>query len=49
MLCWDVARLRQRVVAPRGVVALAGLGMLLQDAWALQSVGRWLSVAGWAR
>src|SRR3989441_522838 len=42
----DVARLRQRVVAPRGVVALAALGMLLQDAWALQSVGAWLSVAG---
>src|SRR5882724_5292705 len=46
LLLADVARLRQRVVAPRGVVALAGLGMLLQDAWALQSVGAWLSVAG---
>src|SRR6185437_5152653 len=42
----DVARLRQRAVAPRGVVALAALGVLLQDAWALQSVGAWLSVAG---
>src|SRR5438128_1537823 len=42
----EVARLRERVVAPRGVVALAALGMLLQDAWALQSVGAWLSVAG---
>src|SRR2546425_430435 len=46
LLLADVARLRQRVVAPRGVVALAALGMLLQDAWALQSVGAWLSVAG---
>ena len=42
----DVARLRERAVAPRGVVALAALGVLLQDAWALQSVGAWLSVAG---
>src|SRR5256886_11516020 len=42
----DVARLRERVVAPRGVVALAGLGVLIQDAWALHSVGAWLSVAG---
>src|SRR5437879_1348911 len=42
----DVARLRQRVVAPRGVVALAALGVLVQDPWALQSVGAWLSVAG---
>src|SRR6266478_4902155 len=46
LLLADVARLRQRVVAPRGVVALAALGMLLQDGWALQSVGAWLSVAG---
>src|SRR5437870_1139820 len=42
----DVARLRERVVAPRGVVALAALGGLVQDPWALQSVGAWLSVAG---
>src|SRR2546428_1786209 len=42
----DVARLRERVVAPRGVVALAALGVLLQDPWALQSVGACLSVAG---
>src|SRR5205809_2487701 len=42
----DVARLRERVVAPRGVVALAALGVLVQDAWALHSVGAWLSVAG---
>src|SRR2546426_5202886 len=46
LLLADVARLRQRVVAPRGVVALAGLRMLLHDAWALQAVGAWLSVAG---
>ncbi|HYU37076.1 MAG TPA: ComEC/Rec2 family competence protein, partial [Gemmatimonadales bacterium] len=39
----DVARLRERVVAPRGVVALAALGVLVQDPWALQSVGAWLS------
>src|SRR5712691_6976238 len=42
----DVARLRERVVAPRGVVALAALGVLVQDAWSLHSVGAWLSVAG---
>src|SRR5947199_1331245 len=42
----DVARLRERVVAPRGVVALAALGVLVQDPWALQSVGAWLSIAG---
>src|SRR5881628_2888176 len=42
----DVARLRERVVAPRGVVALAALGVLVQDPWALQSVGAWLSVGG---
>jgi len=42
----DVARLRQRVVAPRGVVALSALVVLLIDPWALRSVGAWLSVAG---
>ncbi|PYO98167.1 MAG: hypothetical protein DMD60_04835, partial [Gemmatimonadetes bacterium] len=42
----EVGRLRERVVAPRGVVALAALGVLLQDPWALESVGAWLSVAG---
>jgi len=31
----EVARLRERVVAPRGVVALAALGVLLQDPWAI--------------
>src|SRR5437773_11405622 len=42
----EVARLRERVVAPRGVVALAALAVLVHDAWALESVGAWLSVAG---
>src|SRR2546426_1484852 len=42
----DVARLRERVVAPRGVVGLAALGVVVQDAWALHAVGAWLSVAG---
>src|SRR2546422_2606071 len=42
----EVARLRERVVAPRGVVSLAALGVLIQDAWALHAVGAWLSVAG---
>src|SRR5436309_2371275 len=42
----DVARLRERVVAPRGVVSLAALGVLVQGPGALHSVGAWLSVAG---
>src|SRR2546427_11559938 len=41
----DVAKLRQRVVAPRGLVALAALCVMLGDPWAVQSVGAWLSVA----
>ena len=41
----DVARLRQRVAAPRGVVALTVLCVLLADPWAAQSIGAWLSVA----
>jgi competence protein ComEC len=46
MLTLDgVARLRQRVVAPRGIIALAALGVLAIDPWALRSVGAWLSVA----
>jgi len=40
-----VARMRQRVVAPRGLVALAALVVMLLDAWAVRSVGAWLSVA----
>jgi competence protein ComEC len=41
----DVARLRQRVVAPRGLVALAACCVMLGDPWSVQSVGAWLSVA----
>jgi len=46
LLLADVARLRQRVVAPRGVVALAALGMLLQTPGPCSPWGAWLSVAG---
>jgi len=46
MLAVDaVARLRQRIVAPRGTIALAVLVVLLLDPWAVSSVGAWLSVA----
>jgi competence protein ComEC len=46
MLAIDgVARLRQRIVAPRGTVALAALAVMIGDPWAVQSVGAWLSVA----
>ena len=41
----DIARLRQRVVAPGGSVALAALLVLVADPWAMRSVGAWLSVA----
>ncbi len=41
----DVARLRQRVVAPAGTLALAALVVLLADPWAVRAVGAWLSVA----
>jgi competence protein ComEC len=41
----EVARLRQRLVAPRGLIALGALFVLLVDPWALLSVGAWLSVA----
>jgi competence protein ComEC len=45
MLAVDgVARWRQRVVAPRGTIALAALVVLLVDPWAIHSVGAWLSV-----
>ncbi|OLC71303.1 MAG: DNA internalization-related competence protein ComEC/Rec2 [Gemmatimonadetes bacterium 13_1_40CM_4_69_8] len=40
-----VARLRQRVVAPRGTIALAALAVVLVDPWAVHAVGAWLSVA----
>jgi competence protein ComEC len=46
MLAVDgVARWRQRVVAPRGTLALAGLVVLLADPWAIHSVGAWLSLS----
>jgi competence protein ComEC len=46
MLAVDgVARWRQRVVAPRGTVALAALIILVSDPWAIRSVGAWLSVS----
>jgi competence protein ComEC len=41
----DIAKLRQRVVAPRGLVALAALVVMLADPWAVRSIGAWLSVA----
>src|SRR2546427_464835 len=41
----DVARLRQRVAAPRGVIALSAFAVLLVDPLALHSVGAWLSVS----
>jgi competence protein ComEC len=46
LLLAEIARWRQRVVAPRGVIALSALGVLLADPLALRSVGAWLSVAG---
>jgi competence protein ComEC len=46
MLALDgLARLRQRVVAPRGIIAVAGLVVLVLDPWAVRSVGAWLSVS----
>ncbi|PYO84345.1 MAG: DNA internalization-related competence protein ComEC/Rec2 [Gemmatimonadetes bacterium] len=39
------ARLRQRIVTPRGTIALAVLFVLAVDPWAVRSVGAWLSVA----
>ena len=41
----DVAKLRQRVAAPRGLVAVTALAVLLIDPWAVRSIGAWLSVA----
>lgn len=40
----EVARVRQRIVAPRGAIALAAWLVALLDPWAVQSVGAWLSV-----
>jgi competence protein ComEC len=45
MLAIDgLSRLRQRVTAPRGSIALAVLVLLLADPGALRSVGAWFSV-----
>jgi competence protein ComEC len=40
----DIARLRQRVVTPRGFIALAALCVMLADPWSVLSIGAWLSV-----
>src|SRR5881394_2048690 len=40
----DIGKLRQRIVAPRGLVALTALCVMLSDPWAVQSAGAWLSV-----
>lgn len=46
MLALDgIARLRQRVVAPRGLIALAALVVVAIDPWSVLSVGAWLSVS----
>jgi competence protein ComEC len=39
------ARWRERVVAPRGLLGLTALVLLVADPWAIQSVGAWLSFA----
>ncbi|HEV2750958.1 MAG TPA: DNA internalization-related competence protein ComEC/Rec2 [Gemmatimonadales bacterium] len=41
----DVARVRQRIVAPAGTLAVAALIVLLVDPWAMRAVGAWLSIA----
>src|SRR5213075_2531067 len=38
----DIGKLRQRIVAPRGLVALTALCVMLSDPWAVQSAGAWL-------
>jgi len=43
-LLYAVARWRERVVAPRGLLGLTVLLLLLCDPWAIESVGAWLSV-----
>lgn len=40
----DIARLRQRIVAPRGFIGVAAIAVLFVDPWAIRSVGAWLSV-----
>src|SRR5207244_1942122 len=41
----DVARIRQRIVAPAGTLSVAALIVLLIDPWAMRAVGAWLSIA----
>jgi competence protein ComEC len=45
LLIAELARVRQRVVAPRGSIALAALLVMVIDPWAVTSVGAWLSVS----
>ena len=46
MLAVDgAARLRQRIVTPRGTVALAALVLMVGDPWAVHAIGAWLSLA----
>jgi len=45
LLIDTIARWRQRVVAPRGLLALTALTLCVADPWAAQSVGAWLSFA----
>lgn len=45
LLLARLAERRQRVVSPRGLIAVAALLVLLVDPWAVRSVGAWLSVA----
>src|SRR5438045_808014 len=44
LACLDSGKLRQRIVAPRGLVALTAVCVMLSDPWAVQSAGAWLSV-----
>ncbi|HYL21950.1 MAG TPA: DNA internalization-related competence protein ComEC/Rec2 [Gemmatimonadales bacterium] len=41
----DVARIRERIVAPAGTLSVAALIVLLVDPWAMRAVGAWLSIA----
>jgi len=41
----DIARVRQRIVAPAGTLSVAALIVLLVDPWAMRAVGAWLSIA----
>lgn len=43
-MIYAVARWRERRVAPRGLLGLTALVLLVVDPWALQSIGAWLSV-----